>query len=153
MALGGGTGRMTLWYSDSKASSNVKGNIHHLISPTEYNGFTTIIVANGEQMKITHTSFSQLSNGTHNFVLNDMFVIPMASKNLLFVYHFCLDNNIYIRDVDTKWIMMEGRQQNGLYDLPVKINRELHVLVGEKTTNDIWHCQHGHLHHRAIYEL
>lgn len=87
---------MTLWYPDSDASSHVIGNLNQLVSTKGYDGFTRVMVANGAQMKVTHTRFSRLSDGTHGFALNDIFVIPLASKKLLLIYRFCLDNDVHM---------------------------------------------------------
>lgn len=82
-----------------------------------------ITAINGEMIKITHTSSSLLSNVPH-FQVNDISVIPNDSKDLMCVYHFCVDNHAYmefdhqklrIQVVDTMEILTEGEQENGLY--------------------------------------
>lgn len=67
-----------------------------VVSPKEYTCFTTVTTANGDQMRISHIGHSKYSDGIHDFDMNNIFVIPNASKNLMLVYQFCLDNNVYM---------------------------------------------------------
>lgn len=92
-------------------------------------------------MLISHSGKSGFSSGQRIFMLNDLLLVPTASKNLLSVYQFFIDTNVFlefdslsvrVKDVVTKEMLLEGNQENGLYQLPVKISRVLlHSWVKE----------------------
>lgn len=113
-------------------------------------------------MLISHSGKSGFSSGQRIFMLNDLLLVPTASKNLLSVYQFFIDTNVFlefdslsvrVKDVVTKEMLLEGNQENGLYQLPVKISRGPAALLGERTSNKIWHFWLGHLHQKAVDQL
>lgn len=113
-------------------------------------------------MVITHTRVSEFSDQHKSYVLNDLLLVPFASKNLMSIYQFCFDNDVFlefncqnvkVQDVATKKVLMTGAQRNGLYELPVVINRNSEVMLGYRVSSKLWHCRLGHLHQRVVDSL
>lgn len=50
----------------------------------------------GDLMDIPHTGMSKFTHKNRVFHLNDIFLIPSTSKNLLSVYQLCCDNHVFI---------------------------------------------------------
>lgn len=76
-----------------------------------YIGYTTIVATNEERMTISHTGYSSFFYGQRKLILNDMLLIPSASKNLIYVHQFCHVNGVIlefdcqmvrVKDIDTR---------------------------------------------------
>lgn len=76
-----------------------------------------VYAANGQSMQITHTGSSQFISNNKIFVINDILTVPLASKNLLSVKQFCVDNsisiefcplNVIVKDLATEEVLFEG---------------------------------------------
>lgn len=85
-------------------------------------------------MDIPHTGMSKFTHKNRVFHLNDIFLIPSTSKNLLSVYQLCCDNHVFIefdchkvkvKDAGTKEVLLGGIHENGLYRLPIHISRSV----------------------------
>lgn len=109
--------KLAVWYPDSGACTHITGNQSILNNPQVYSGYTIISAANGQRMEIIHTGGLCVQNGNRKFMLNDIHLIPSATKHLLSVYQFCLDNRLFlefdwqmvrVRDVDTKEVLLQG---------------------------------------------
>lgn len=105
-----------IWYLDSGASTHITDNPNNLITSEIYSSYTSIATANGENMRIFHTGKSRFTKHLQIFELNDLLHVPSATKNLLLVYQFCVDNHVYlefdcqsvrVRDADTNEILLE----------------------------------------------
>lgn len=98
------------------------------------------MIANSEQMGITHTGSSKFSKEQREFAMNDLLLIPTASKNLLSIHQFWLENRVFlefdcqhvkVKDVDIK--QMQGVQKHGFYQLLMVIDCSGHAMMREKT--------------------
>lgn len=56
---------------------------------------------------------------------------------------------------DSRRVLMEGEERNGLYQLPIKSEgrRSLKALSDERVSSQMRHCCLGHLHRRVISAL
>ena len=77
-------------------------------------------------MDITHIGNSIVKTPQKNFHLNNVLHIPHASKNLVSVHRFTLDNNVLIilypysfviKDLATRRVILRGRCEGGLYPI------------------------------------
>jgi histone deacetylase 1/2 len=77
-------------------------------------------------MHISHIGHSVLCTPHTSFNLNDILHVPSASKNLLSVHRFTLDNHVFIefhpfffviKDQETRRILFIGPCYGGLYPL------------------------------------
>jgi len=55
-----------------------------------------IRVGNGQGLKILHTGLANLPTPSRNFQLSSLLHVPEIQKNLISVYQFTHDNNVFI---------------------------------------------------------
>lgn len=77
-----------------------------------------------------------------------MLVVSISSKNLLFVKYFCIDNKVLIEfdelcgkvsevQSSSALLLKNGRPEEGLYQLPIPLNKVPLVMVGIKEPSKI----------------
>jgi hypothetical protein len=80
-------------------------------------------------MNICHIGHLVISTPTKDLILKDILHVPEASKNLLAVHRFTIDNyasieyfpkNFLIKDLDTRRTLLKRWCRHGLYPLPSK---------------------------------
>lgn len=95
-------------------------------------------VGNGTGLAVENTGYTLLHSLNSSFHLKDLLHCPQAFANLLSIQKFCVDNSCYfiltashffVKDLQTKAILLEGRSENGLYLLRLRRNK----LNGVKT--------------------
>lgn len=64
--------------------------------PTHNKKLTTVDMASDA---ISHTRNSSFNGDERKFYLNDLLLVPSASKNFLSVYQFCRNNRVFPREV------------------------------------------------------
>jgi len=77
------------WYFDSGASNHVTHQANKFQEFTENNGKNSLVVGNGEKLKIVASGTSKLKN----LNLHDVLYVPQITKNLLSVSKLTADNN------------------------------------------------------------
>ncbi|KAL5563542.1 hypothetical protein UlMin_033289 [Ulmus minor] len=116
------------WYSDSGATNHVTNDFNNLSRGTDYHGNQKIHMGNGKGIYIKHNdkSFIFPSNNPHSFSLNNVLHVPLITKNLLSISHFCQDSNVsfefhpssyFVKDQVTKEIFFQGTLHKELYRL------------------------------------
>lgn len=153
------------WYDDSGANDHLTFDENELQLMSAYDGFEEIQTVNGEGMRITHIGSTVKTTSAHNFVLNDVLVVPQASNNLLLVHKFIKVHNCSItfncsgfrvKDLSSGRVTLRGPQCNGLY--PFKFQQSVSkqssstssptVLLASTTTSpttaNIWHRRLAH---------
>jgi hypothetical protein len=142
------------WYTDSKATDHITGELDKLTMHDAYNGTDQIHAANGAGMEISHIGTSVIPTPCRNLVLNNVLHVPSANKNLISVHKFTLDNdifiefhpfNFFIKDRKTKRVLLQGPCRGGLYPLP-SFASKLRKLIFNVTrfSVDHWHNRLGH---------
>lgn len=91
-----GANNMSMWYPNSRATSHVTSTDKNIKLPRAYNGNEFILAADGNSMAISYSGRTNFFANSSSFVLNDVLLVSSASKNLLLVYRFCANNNLYI---------------------------------------------------------
>lgn len=143
---------MTLWYPDSGANSHITSSLDHIQHPCAFHGKCYILAADDSPMQIYQSSLSNVQ-WSSSFVLKDLFFVPTATKNLLSINPFCIDNDILIhidaqmvevQDIASNKLMMHGKVDGGLYQLPINIWREDQALSVVKCMNRLWHLRLEH---------
>lgn len=155
-------GAMSMWYPDTGATTHIAASGKLIQSSTPYQGNSVVITANGESMPIIKSGKSMAKLNQSQLVLDKMLLVPTASKNLLSVQQLCADNKVYlqfdeqrvrVREAGTGKLIAEGREADGLYQLPLFINKNPEALAVTRATGDRWHERLGHLNSRAIKQL
>jgi histone deacetylase 1/2 len=100
--------------------------LNKLTTHDTYHGQDRVRTAEGTGMQISHIGHSLLHTSHNSFDHNGILHVPSASKNLLFVHRFTLDNHIFIefhpfflliKDQATQRILFRGPCRGGLYPL------------------------------------
>jgi hypothetical protein len=85
----------TNWYSDTGATHHITSELNNLSVRDAYNGQDKVNTANGQGMEICHIGNSVIRNPVQFFKLHNILHVPNASKNLLSVHRFALDNHVF----------------------------------------------------------
>jgi histone deacetylase 1/2 len=84
-------------------------------------------VPSGAGMDIHHVSQSVIHTPNHDFHLNNIIHVPKATKILLSTSLLAHDNHVFVeywpnsffvKDQDTRKVLIQGRCMGGLYPLP-----------------------------------
>jgi histone deacetylase 1/2 len=103
-----------------------------------YNGNEQIHTTSGSSMDIHHIGNSIIHTPTHDLHLNNILHVPKVTKSLLSTSRLAHDNHafvkywpnsFFIKDQDTREVMLQGRCVDGIYPLPSSLStRQLEVL-------------------------
>jgi histone deacetylase 1/2 len=105
-------------------------------------------------MHISHIGHSIVRTPHNTFKFNDILHVSSASKNLLSVHKFTLENHTLIefhpffflmKDQATRRILFSGPCYGGLYPLmPISNESSKHAFITIKPSSSIWHRRLGH---------
>ena len=118
-----------------------------------YTSKDKVIVGNGSSLPITYTGSC---SPTPNLQLNDVFVVPTLTKNLLFVSKLTHDyplsvsftnNDFIIQNLQTRKVVASGKHVDGLYVLKRGHQAFSAVITKFSLCNSfaIWHARLGHV--------
>jgi histone deacetylase 1/2 len=144
----------TNWYYDTGATDHITGELKKLSTHDNYTGQDQVRTAEGTGMHISHIGHSQLRTPHASFNLNSILHVPSASKNLLSVHRFTLDNHVFIefhpfffviKDQATRRVLFRGPCYGGLYPLmPTSSVSSKHAYITIKPSSSTWHRRLGH---------
>ncbi|KAL4319539.1 hypothetical protein GQ457_18G013270 [Hibiscus cannabinus] len=110
--------REVVWYPDSGATHHITSDRANLQTDESYACMNSLLMGNGDKVKITHIGNSSLVSEDRSLMLHNLLCVPDIKKNLLSVSHFARDNNVFfefysekcfVKDVQTKVTLLEGR--------------------------------------------
>ncbi|PNY01489.1 copia-like polyprotein, partial [Trifolium pratense] len=146
------------WYFDSGASNHVTHQTDKFQGFNEHNGKNSLMVGNGEKLKIVASGSTKLN--TLN--LHDVLYVPQITKNLLSVSKLTADNNIFVefdanccsvKDKLTGQTLLKGRLKDGLYqlsDVSPQSNKDPCVYMSVKES---WHRKLGHPNNKVLEKV
>lgn len=70
---------VSIWYPDSGATNHVTSDASHLRNGRACNKFLSVV--DGRAMEITHTGNTILTSSNSDYVLDDLLIVPSATKN------------------------------------------------------------------------
>jgi hypothetical protein len=114
----------TDWYADSGATDHITSELDKLAIRDKYNGTKKVHTASRAGMEISSTIKSFIHTPYHKLELSNVLHVSKATKNLLSIHRFSLDNNVFfeihhwfflIKDQDTRSILLRGKCRDGLY--------------------------------------
>jgi hypothetical protein len=112
------------WYGDLGDTYHITNELDKHAIWDKYNGAERVHTTSGAGMEISHTGNSFIHTPTRKLELCNVLHIPNATKNLMFVHRFALDNNVFfkihpwfflIKDQDTRATLL---CHDGLYPIP-----------------------------------
>lgn len=140
------------WYMDTGAMDHLTSQLDKLATRQPYTGHDQVRTANGSGMHISHVGqASLLSRTTKNLRLLDILRVPSVTRSLLSVPKLTRDNNVFVefhpfhffvKDRDTRDVLLSGRARHGLYALDVPSVSQ--VFSGVRVSSSQWHSRLGH---------
>jgi hypothetical protein len=134
------------------AADHIMSELDKLAICDKYNGAEKVHTTSGVGMKISHTGKSFIHTPSHKLELCNVLYVPKATKNLMFIHHFTLDNNVFleihpwfflIKDWDTRSILFRDKCHDGLYPVPASLPVKSSFGV-YKPSLARWHDHLGH---------
>jgi hypothetical protein len=116
-------------YTDTGATDHITSELDKLTTRKKYGGSDRVHTAGVSGMPITHVGQSTIHTRDRNHVLKYILHVLNASKNLVSIHKFTYDNNAYfkfhpwyffLKDRDTRNLLLQGTCRNGLYPLPLE---------------------------------
>jgi histone deacetylase 1/2 len=106
-------------------------------------------------MDIHHIGNSVIHTPTHDLHLNNILHVPQATKSLLSTGRLAHDNrafveywpnSFFVKDQDTREVLLQGRCVDGLYPLPSSSMSSFgwHAHGVAKSSSSLWHRHLGH---------
>lgn len=143
------------WYTDTGATDHITSELDKLAVRDRYTGGDQIQTASGSGMAIKHIGNAFIRSSDRSLLLNDVLHVPETQKNIISVQRLASDNNaffeyhpscFFIKDRDTKKVLLRGKAEGGLYPLPSDAVQPLvkQVHAAEKPSIDHWHNRLGH---------
>ena len=146
------------WYMDTGATNHLTNDMSKLSVQEPYRGHDQVHTANGAGMRISHVGqASLLAHNSRKLHLSNILRIPTASRSLLSVPQLTRDNNVlaefhpfrfFIKDRDTRAVLLSGRLRRGLYALdaptapPMQFSPQ--AFSGVRVSPTHWHARLGH---------
>ncbi|KAL4284641.1 hypothetical protein GQ457_16G010410 [Hibiscus cannabinus] len=112
------------WVVDSGATHHVTHDASKVTQAADYHGPGKLLIGNGSGLAIQRTCQSFLLTNSRMLRINNLFLVPSITKNLLFVSKFAKDNQVYfefharscyVRDEVDGRLLYQGREKDGLY--------------------------------------
>jgi histone deacetylase 1/2 len=107
-------------------------------------------------MDIHHIGHSVIHTPNHDLHLNNILHVPQTTKSLLSTSRLARDNHafveywpneFFVKDQDTREVLLKGRCVDGLYPLPsssTSLSSSHHVHGAVKSSSSLWHRRLGH---------
>jgi histone deacetylase 1/2 len=128
-----------------------------------YNGNEQIHSASGSGMDIHHICHPIIHTPTHDLHLNNILHVPKAIESLstsrlardnnAFVEYW--PNSFFVKDQDTREVLLQGRCVDGLYPLPSSSTSSLgrHAHGAAKSSSSLWHRRLGHASSVVVHQV
>ncbi|KAI5657553.1 hypothetical protein M9H77_26346 [Catharanthus roseus] len=82
------------WYADTRANHHVINNPQNMQHKQDYNGKTSLIVANDSKLGISHIHNTKLATKWKDLSLNYVLCLSKVTKNLLSISRLVTDNKV-----------------------------------------------------------
>lgn len=158
------TRRGTLIYTS--ATHHMTSDLGNLNLQTyDYTGQDQVIVSNGKGSNIHHVGSFYFFSSSKSLFLKNIHHVPRIKKNLILVYQFTKDNNVYfeffpsffcIKDWSSGSLLLKGKSINGLYPLQQLSKFSEYspaALLHVQAYIDQCHNRFGHLSLRVIQNI
>lgn len=116
------------------------------MAKTDYFGLDKVHIGDGQGILIKHIGYSTFLAPHSQKILHlcNLLHVPQIKKNLRSVSQFCLDNNVlfefhpnvcFVKDWDTKTVVLRGSLKNGLYVFNEDQIPKSHKLLNRSTNS------------------
>jgi hypothetical protein len=83
------------WYTNLGATYHITDELEKLAIHDKYNGGEKVHMASGTGMEIRHVGKSIIHTPIRNLQLCNILHVSKATKNLMSIHRFSLDNNVF----------------------------------------------------------
>ena len=113
------------WFLDSGATHHITSNENSLTTISDYSGKSKLALGDGSALSISHIGHGSLPS-SKPLKLRNILLVPSITKNLISISKFTLENHVivecdydccYVKDKQTKEILLQGILKDGLYQL------------------------------------
>ncbi|KAL4354348.1 hypothetical protein GQ457_06G012990 [Hibiscus cannabinus] len=149
------------WYPDSGATHHLTKDASNLQPTTTFQGSGNVQVRNGHLLPINSSGQSVFFTKSKQFQLKNLLFVPGITKNLLSVSKFTQDNQVsveffprccQVKDLQSKEVLLQGQEINGLYCLGVSPtcgkfvsnSASCNVAINNFVSTEVWHKRLGH---------
>jgi len=84
------------WLLDSSATHHLTSDLNNLALHQPYNGGDDVMIADGSNMTISHTSSTLISNQTRSLLFDKILCVLNIQMNLISVYCLCKTNKVSV---------------------------------------------------------
>jgi histone deacetylase 1/2 len=140
------------WYLDTGATDHFAAEMEKLQMREAYQGKEQVHTADGLGMRILHIGQAILPTSSSSPpYLRNVLHAPALTKNLLSAHKLSHDNkvlvefhpnNVFVKDLDMRAIILRGRWHGVLYTLDAPAVKQ--VLSALKVSSARWHARLGH---------
>ena len=152
-----------IWYPDTGANNHMTADFSNLnLNVDYYTGQDQVRIGNGQGLHIHHIGSSILYSSTKDFFLKIILHVPHISQNLLSIYQFAKDNNVFfefhpsffcIKDQLSGAILLSGKSKDGLYPFHSLHQIKPRAFFGERASLSQWHAHLGHPALRVVRQV
>jgi hypothetical protein len=110
------------WYANSGATNHITSELDKLAVRDKYTGTEKVHTTSGAGIEISDTSKYFIHTPSHTLELCNILHVSKATKNLMSIHPFTLDNNVFfeftIGSLHTRSTLLKGRCHDCLYPIP-----------------------------------
>jgi hypothetical protein len=149
-----GSGNDEDWYFDSGATAHMTRTAENFIKDTDW--VHSIETAGGQNIKSVAKGTVNLELDEGPLEVNDVWLVPDLSTNLLSISKICAKNMTVLFKADgcevcdeDGDIVVTGTQVNGMYKLDIKRSERAFLVAN----TNLWHRRLGHLNQQSMRKL
>ena len=115
----------TTWYLNSGATRHITSDGNSMTAKSDYSRNGKVSIGDGSQLSISHIGHLVVT-APKPLKLKNILLVPSITKNLISISKFALENDVivefnanccYVKDNQSKEVLLQGTLKNGLYQL------------------------------------
>ena len=133
------------WLLDSGAYHHVTTNLNNLNLHAPYDGPDDIVIGDGIELHITHSSSTSLFIPSHSFTLQNVLCVPNMKRNLISISQFFktnktsvefLPSSFHVKDLKTRGaILIHSRSKDLFYEWSTKPSTSIIAFSSVKASS------------------
>ena len=143
-------------FPDTSPNQHITPDLTNLIGFELYLGNDYLHSCDSKGLSISNIEHTKLHTPKYTFILSNVLHVPYIQKPLLYVQKSCFDNNVYfkfhtfvfyVKDLNTKEVLLSSQSKDGLYTL----TRSFVTLIPQaycshyiSTSANLWHRRLGY---------
>ena len=142
------------WFLDSGATHHVTSSTDSMNTNSEYSGTGKLALGDGSKHHITHIGHIILPT-SRSLHLKNVLMLPSITKNLISISKFIIENDVivefdstccYIKDKQSRKILLQGVLKDGLYQLQLHLPLPLSTPLSSSSSSNKDHYNFSIVH-------